>query len=69
MLDYNQQKQMFTLHGNNPNTWKPTTTCTLQPGQKGQFFLYILGDLFTTNQDIKMEWRIFTCEALSRECS
>ena len=57
MLDYNQQKQVFPLHGINPDTWKPTVSCTLQPGQKGQFFLYILGDLFTTNRDIKMEWR------------
>ena len=57
MLDHDQANQILPKHGINPYNWKPDQTCTLQPGQKQQFFLYILGDVFSTNRNIFMEWK------------
>ena len=57
MLDADQAKQILPKHGINPENWKPNINCTLQPNQKQQFFLYILGDLFSANRDIYMEWK------------
>jgi hypothetical protein len=57
LLDYNQMLQILPKHGINPLTWKPNENCVLQPLQKQQFFLYILGDVFSSNDDIYMEWK------------
>ena len=57
MLDADQARQILPEHGINYENWKPDQSCTLAPGQKQQFFLYILGDVFATNGNIFMEWK------------
>ena len=56
LLDANQAHDWFLLYGLN-EYWKPNLNTTLRPNQKQTFFLMVLGDPFTTNGNIFMDWQ------------
>lgn len=56
LLSNEQAKKILPLHGINSETWKPHPNTNIPPSQKRQYFIYLMGDIFSQNQGILADW-------------
>ncbi len=56
LLSNEQAKKILPLHGINSDTWKPHPNTTIPASKKRQFYIYLMGDIFSQNQGILADW-------------